>query len=105
MLLTVILFHHGVDVPPSNSHTDKPRPAGWVPWAATLLVRSRLLEGPGGPYFGSVHCCDPLLTPATIDTVVRIFGYDWRIFSIFLGYRATLDFVGFCVLASPGDRF
>ena len=26
-------------------------------------------------------------------------------FSKFLSFRATLDFVDFCVLASPGDRF
>ena len=76
-----------------------------MPRAATLLVRSRLLEGVGGPYFGSVQGCDPPLTLATRDTVFRIFGYDYRIFSKFLSFRATLDFVDFCVLASPKDRF
>ena len=65
------VFHLRTHTPPSQQAT-----AGWVTWAATLLIRSRLLEGVGGPCFGSVQGCDRLLTPATIDTVVRIFGYD-----------------------------
>ena len=74
MILTGILFCRRSRPSP---HTTKPRLGGChVPWAATLLVRSRLLDGVGGPYFGSVRVFDPLLTPATRDTVIRIFGYD-----------------------------
>ena len=36
-----------------------------VPWAAALLACSRLLEGAGGPYFGSARSYVSLLTLAT----------------------------------------
>ena len=78
---------------------------GRGPPRATLPVRSQILEGAGGPYFGGVEGCGPLLTPATRNTVIRVFGYAERIFLKKLSFQATLDFVKFCVLASPGDRF
>ena len=76
-----------------------------MPWAATLLARSQLLEGAGGPYFGSARSGVSLLASAIKDIIKRIFGYAYRIFQKFLRFRATVDFVGFCVLASPEDRF
>ena len=76
-----------------------------MPWAATLLARSQLLEGSGGPYFGSARGYVSSLTPATKRILKRIFGYALRIFQKFLRFRASVDFVGLCVLASPEDRF
>ena len=81
LLHTVILpqcvpYRHFISPCSTFELTHCQATAWWVPRAATLLVRSRLLEGVGGPYFGSVQGCDPLLTPDTKDTVFRIFGYD-----------------------------
>jgi hypothetical protein len=44
------------------------------------------------------------LTPVTKDVFVRIFGYALKTFKN-LSFQATMNFVDFCVLASPGDRF
>jgi hypothetical protein len=103
MDLTGILFHRtGLHL--AHHQTM----AGW-PWAAALLVRSKLLGRVGGPYFGSAQGCDPPLTPATKDIIVRIFGcaLNVSLFCIFIivSFRATMDFVDFLVLTSPGDRF
>ena len=44
-------------------------------WAATLLARSQLLEGAGGPYFGSARGYASSLTSAIKHTMKRIFEY------------------------------
>lgn len=51
-----------------------------MPCAPTLLARSQLLEGAGGPYFGSVRAYDPSLTSAIKRIIKRILGYAYRIF-------------------------
>ena len=57
-------------------------------------------------YFGSArgYASSLKLTPAIKHIVKRIFEYAWPIFQKNLSFRATVDFVGFCVLASPADR-
>ena len=57
------------------THTPHQTKAGWVPWAATLLARSQLLEGAGGPYFGSARGYASSLIPAIKYSVIHIFGY------------------------------
>ena len=61
------------------AHTP-PHQGRWVPWAATVLARSQLLDGAGGPYFGSARGYDHSL-PAPIKHIIKlIFGWDYHIF-------------------------
>ena len=58
-----------------------------MPWAATLLARSQLLEGAGGPYFGSARGYASSLTLAIKHIVKHIFGYVLRIFQKFFVFE------------------
>jgi hypothetical protein len=55
-----------------------------VPWAATLLARSQLLEGAGGPYFGSARGDVSLLASAIKNTniIKRIFQKNFFVFEL-----------------------
>ena len=60
MFLTGLCFAEGgtlAHTPPNHG-----RVTGRVPRAATLLARSELLVGAGGPYFGSARAYVPSLT-------------------------------------------
>ena len=56
----------------ARAHVTK---AGRVPWAATLLARSQLLEGAGGPYFGSARDYASSLASAINHIIKHIVGY------------------------------
>ena len=56
-------------------------------------------EGAGGPYSGSARAYGPSLTSSIINHIIK------SMFHKTPRFRATVGFVGFCVLASPEDRF
>ena len=92
MILAGILFHRRSRPSP---HTTKPRPGGYHgPPAATLLARSQLLKGTGGPYFSSARSYVSSLTTATKHIIKKTVYLDT--ISVSLNFSSFQSYRGFC---------